>query len=116
MYAAHAVVEMVLGAVKLRGSYSSVVLPPGAEKFARHHGVALLSLALLGALALGRGLVNTEAGEVVSLVLASFHTGAVLVMVHAMNAKVVFLHAPFAVGFAWHAAYVRRRKPVRVTA
>ena len=52
LYAAHAALELVLGGVKLRGTYKGVDMPPGTEKFVRHHGVSLLAIALLGFLAM----------------------------------------------------------------
>lgn len=112
IYLAHSVLELVLGAVKLRGTYSGLDMPPAAAKFARHHGVSLLSLSLLGFLVLSRRLVHTETGNLVSVVLTCFHAGAVAVMVHALNTKVVLLHAPFAVAFAWH-AFASGPRPAR---
>ena len=103
LYLAHVLLELVLGAVKLRGTYSGVVVPSAAAKFARHHGVSLLALTLLGALVLTRGLVSTPTGQVASITLAFFHAGCVAVMVHAEHWPVVFIHLPFALGFAWHA-------------
>ena len=104
LYLVHTLLELVLGAVKLRGTYSGLEnMPDGAAKFARHHGVALLSLSLLGAETLRRRLVHTEAGTMVSGVLAGFHTGAVVVMLHAAHLKVVYIHLPLAIGFAVHA-------------
>ena len=43
------------------------------------------------------------------MALAFFHAGAVAIMVHAINPKVVLLHAPWAIGFGWHAWSLRRR-------
>ena len=116
LYVVHTVLELVLGGIKLRGTYSGMTMPPGAERFARHHGVSLLALALLGGLALrGRSsqpphdrLCHTDTGAVVSTALAFFHAGAVLVMLHALlttgaGLNVVLLHTPFAVAFTWHA-------------
>ena len=116
LYVVHTVLELVLGSIKLRGTYSGMTMPPGAERFARHHGVSLLALALLGGLALrGRSsqpphdrLCHTDTGAVVSTALAFFHAGAVLVMLHALlttgaGLNVVLLHTPFAVAFTWHA-------------
>ena len=116
LYVAHTLLELVLGGVKLRGTYSGMTMPPGAERFARHHGISLLALALLGGLVL-RGcssqpphdrLCHTDTGAVVSTVLAFFHAGAVLIMLHALHTtgaglNVVLLHTPFAVAFTWHA-------------
>ena len=48
LYQAHAALELVLGGIKLRGTYKGVVMPLGTEKFVRHHGVSLLAIALLG--------------------------------------------------------------------
>ena len=103
LYLAHALLEFALGGIKLRGTYSGIPdMPPAGAKFARHHGCALLALALLGFLVWQRKLVHTETGAVVSLVLAAFHSACVLVMVHALNLKVVLIHAPFAVAFIIH--------------
>ena len=115
LYVVHTVLELGLGAIKLRGTYSDMMTPPGAERFVRHHGVSLLALALLGGLALrGRSslpphdrLCHTDTGSVVSTALAFFHAGAVLVMLHAVlttgaGLNVVLLHTPFAVAFTWH--------------
>jgi hypothetical protein len=115
LYVVHTVLELVLGFIKLRGTYSGMTTPPGAERFVRHHGVSLLALALLGGLALrGRSslpphdrLCHTDTGSVVSTALAFFHAGAVLVMLHAVlttgtGLNVVLLHTPFAVAFTWH--------------
>ena len=100
--------ELVLGAIKLRGTYSGLDMPPAAAKFARHHGVSLISLSLLGFLVISRRLTQGATGELVSLVLACFHAGAVAVMIHALNVKVVLMHLPFAVGFAWHSFVARK--------
>ena len=48
LYQAHAALELVLGGMKLRGTYKGVDMPLGTEKFVRHHGVSLLAIALLG--------------------------------------------------------------------
>uniref|UniRef100_A0A7S3AF75 Uncharacterized protein n=1 Tax=Haptolina ericina TaxID=156174 RepID=A0A7S3AF75_9EUKA len=110
IYICHSLLELVLGAIKLRGTYSELTTPPEAAKFVRHHGIALLSLSLLGFLVLYRRLVHTATGELASWVLAFFHASAVAVMVHALNAKVVILHLPFAVAFAWHALRPKNRE------
>ena len=39
LYLTHFLLELVLGAIKLRGTYSGFDMPAGADKFARHHGV-----------------------------------------------------------------------------
>lgn len=102
LYVMHFVVELILGAIKLRGTYSGVECP-GIAKFARHHGVSLLALAALGGLVLYRRLEHTVTGEVASSALAVFHAGTMGVMIHALNFKVVAIHAPFALAFGWHA-------------
>ena len=104
LYLGHTALELVLGGIKLRGTYSDVLIPEGAEKYVRHHGVALLALALLGGLVVWRRQESTQAGTLASLVLSFFHAGAVAVMAHALSPKVLLLHLPFAAGFACHAA------------
>ena len=103
LYIAHALLELVLGAVKLRGTYSGISMPPEAAKFAQHHGISLLALALLGGECARRDLIHTPTGALCSLVLCFFHTGAVIVMAFHSNTAVVLTHAPFALGFAVHA-------------
>ena len=76
LYLAHTLLELVLGLLKLRGRYHHeppASKPPRSQMYTRHHGASLLSHALLGALVLWRGLVDTETGLITSLVLASFH-------------------------------------------
>jgi hypothetical protein len=104
IYIAHALVELVLGALKLRGSYAGLTMPDEATKFARHHGMALLALALLSGECARRGLTSTAAGGLCSLVLCFFHTGAVAVMTYDLHLEAVALHVPFAAAFAVHAA------------
>ena len=104
LYYAHALVELVLGALKLRGSYTGVTMPVDTAKFVRHHGVALLALALLSGECARRGLVSTSAGSLCSLVLCFFHTGAVAVMMYDLHFGPVALHIPFAALFAIHTA------------
>jgi len=113
LYIAHTLLELVLGAVKLRGRYSAMETPLGAERFVRHHGISLLSLALLGGLVYTKRLVHTPLGSVASATLAFFHAAAVLVMCHAWlqtgeGLNVAFTHTPFAIGFALHAAFGSR--------
>uniref|UniRef100_A0A7S2IQ71 Uncharacterized protein n=1 Tax=Haptolina brevifila TaxID=156173 RepID=A0A7S2IQ71_9EUKA len=103
LYVVHTVFETVLGLMKMRGTYAGVTMALGAEKFARHHGVALLALAALGGEVLRRKLCHTTTGEVASSALTVFHAGAAAVMMHAAAFKTVALHVPFAVGFARHA-------------
>jgi len=79
-YAAHALTELILGALKLRGRYAHEA--PGSRSgkskmYVRHHAASLLAHALLGALVLHAGLVDTRVGQGASLVLATFHGGAV---------------------------------------
>ena len=114
LYVLHTLMELALGAVKLRGRHSGFDMPPGAAKYAQHHGVSLLALSLLGALVLQRGQVQTETGALVSSALAAFHAGAVCVMLLNLpgGAKVALMHAPFAIGFAWH-ALSRPSRPAR---
>ena len=83
LFLAHFLLELVLGAVKLRGTYSGVTLPDGTERFVRHHGVSLLAIALLGGLVWWRKLADTQTGSLASVVLAAFHAGCVAVMCHA---------------------------------
>ena len=104
LYVTHALVELVLGALKLRGSYAGLTMPDEATKFARHHGMALLALALLSGECVRRGLASTAAGGLCSFVLAFFHTGAVAVMTYELHFEAVALHVPFAAAFAIHAA------------
>lgn len=106
LYVAHTLLEFVLGAIKLRGKYAGfdiAACAPGAEKFARHHGVALLSLAALGEEVLRRRLCHSTTAEVISAALAVFHWGCVLVMLQAWSLHTLAMHLPFAIGFTWHA-------------
>ena len=48
VFLAHFFLELGLGLLKLRGKYAGFDAPAGMGKFARHHGVSLLSLALAG--------------------------------------------------------------------
>ena len=104
LYYLHALVEFVLGAIKLRGKYAGVAMPVEAAKFARHHGVALIALALLSGECARRRLVSTPAGLLCSLVLSFFHTGAIAVMIYDLHLGPVALHIPFAAAFAIHTA------------
>ena len=111
LYLAHAVLELVLGVLKLRGRYQHETpgqRSPRSAMYVRHHGFALLSLAYLGALVWWRGLVNTTVGGDVSIVLMLFHGGAVFAFRPAWEAgaiptaKLLLPHFPFAFGFLWH--------------
>jgi hypothetical protein len=115
LYAAHTCLELVLGLMKLRGRYQHE--QPGqrsarSEMYVRHHASALLSLALLSALTQTKGLIDSEAGEIVNAVLGCFHTGAVLSFAHAWArsrsfpaVKVLVPHGPFAVAFVLAAVW-----------
>ena len=59
LFLAHFLLELALGAVKMRGTYSGTTMPEGTERFVRHHGVSLLAIALLGGLVWWRRLANT---------------------------------------------------------
>ena len=104
LYLLHFLVELILGAIKMRGTYSGLdaSCAPSIAKFARHHGVSLMALALLSFEVWRRDLIRTPTGSIVSLVLAFFHTGTMLVMIHAINIRVVLIHVPFAAGFWMH--------------
>ena len=111
LYLAHTVLELVLGALKLRGRYHHEAAgskPAKSQMYTRHHGFSLLSIALLGALILRAGLVNHEAGWIASVVMFAFHGGAVAAFLYTYAegaipfSKVLVPHAPFAVGFAMH--------------
>ena len=111
LYLSHAVLELALGLIKLRGRYSHEVgvKPPRAQMYVRHHGFSLLALSLLGALTWQRGLAHdARCGGMVSAVLAVFHGGACLSFFAAWAegaipaAKVVVPHGPWAAAFAWH--------------
>ena len=104
-YAAHALTELILGALKLRGRYAHEA--PGSRSgkskmYVRHHAMSLLAHALLGALVLHAGLVDTRVGQGASLVLATFHGGAVGAAFTAFAGgelpvwKVFVPHSPFA--------------------
>jgi hypothetical protein len=127
LFIAHAFLEFGLGAIKLRGTYAGLqtcgteaaaisdvpappCMPPEAAKFARHHGICILALGLLGGECARRQLVQTEFGKLTALVLGFFHAGCTLVMVQAINLKVVAMHAPFAIGFLWHALAAREHR------
>ena len=112
LYLAHVLLELALGAIKLRGRYAHEA--PGSRSarsamYVRHHAASLLSLALLGWLVWRADAVDTPAGQSASAVLCVFHGGAVAAFVHAWAggaiplAKVVVPHLPFAVAFAVHA-------------
>ena len=108
LYVLHAIVELVLGALKIyKGGYTALDLPADAARFARHHGVSLLCLGALGAECVRRRLIETETGALCSFVLFLFHAGTATVMAYHAHLPTLAMHAPFAVGFAWHAATVR---------
>ncbi|KAL3894831.1 MAG: hypothetical protein SGPRY_013697, partial [Prymnesium sp.] len=106
LYLSHALLELPLGLIKLRGRYAHEApasRPLRSHMYTRHHAVSILSLALLAALLLARGLVDSEAGQLCSLVLMSFHAGAVLVFAYTWRqgaiplSKVIIPHLPFAI-------------------
>ena len=100
LFLVHTLLECGLGVVKLRGKYAGFTMPDGAEKFARHHGISLLSLSLLGALVLLRRTSSKEEGQLAALVLAFFHVGCVCVR---PAITVLLMHGVLALGFMWHA-------------
>uniref|UniRef100_A0A7S0JM76 Uncharacterized protein n=1 Tax=Calcidiscus leptoporus TaxID=127549 RepID=A0A7S0JM76_9EUKA len=111
LYVSHALLELLLGALKLRGRYAherGKYREPRSAMYTRHHGCSLLSLSMLGALIWMRGLVDLEAGAIASACLALMHGGAVASFVIAWVqgaipfVKVIVPHAPFALGFTWH--------------
>ena len=112
LYLAHTVLELILGMLKLRGRYAHeagrAVRPERDRMYVRHHGFSLLALAQLGGIVWWRSATATELGAVASIVLATFHGGAVLAFAYtfslgAVDLKKVFIpHAPFAVAFALH--------------
>mmetsp|Transcript_19394 Transcript_19394/g.60579 ORF Transcript_19394/g.60579 Transcript_19394/m.60579 type:complete len:133 (-) Transcript_19394:164-562(-) len=113
LFFAHTVLETVLGAMKLRGRYEGQTAAGPEAKFVRHHGVCLLSLALLAACTLLRREVDAPTGGLVSAVLCFFHTAATAVHAHAFalgsakSLSTMMMHLPFAVGFAFDALRTR---------
>lgn len=112
LYVAHTLAELGLGLVKLRGHYAHEDVgdrPLQSQLYVRHHGAALLALALLGGLVWRRNLVHTETGQIASAALAVFHLGAVAANAYAWlqgavrATKILVPHGPFAVAFVWHA-------------
>jgi len=105
LFLVHAVLELVLGAMKLRGRYEGQKEAGPEAKFIQHHGVALLALALLGAVVWYRKLGDTETGRLASTVLCFFHAGAAAVHAHAWSAgshksaSTLAMHLPFALAF-----------------
>jgi hypothetical protein len=105
IYALHTILETVLGMIKMRGRYSGDKVAGPQAKFIRHHGIALLSLALLGGLVWRQKLIETPTGRIASSTLCFFHAGAALVHVHAFvagstaSAATAAMHLPFAVAF-----------------
>lgn len=100
VFTLHTLLELFLGAIKvIKGGYKGFEMPPGGEKFAMHHGVSLMSLALLGGLVLHRRSWSMEEGFMVSLVLCCFHAGCVAIR---PDAAVLLLHGLLAIGFAYH--------------
>lgn len=119
LFIAHAVLELVLGAMKIRGRYEGQAVAGPEAKFIRHHGVALLALAILGGLVWWRKLVETETGRLASTVLFAFHGGAAAVHAHAWvagsvkSAATFAMHLPFAIGFLLDALCMRPAVPTK---
>lgn len=112
VYLTHSALELVLGAIKLRGRYQHEAVGsrlPRSEMYTRHHGASILSLALLSWLVYSAGEIHSAVGRGASLVLAVFHGGAVLSFLYAYAhgaipiSKVIIPHTPYALAFAWHA-------------
>ena len=112
LYMTHALLELALGAIKLRGRYAHET--PGSRSarsamYVRHHGFSLLALALLGFCVLVNGDVHTLIGAYNSLAFFLFHGGACAAFSLAWAdgaipfRKVCVPHLPWAVGFAAHA-------------
>ena len=112
LYLAHTLLEIALGAIKLRGRYAHEA--PGSkskrnEMYCRHHAASLLAHALLGWLVYANDSVDTSEGRGASMVLFVFHGGAVAAFLYTWAqgaiplSKVVVPHLPFAIGFAVHA-------------
>ena len=112
LYLAHVLLELVLGAIKLRGRYSHEAPASRTVRsamYVRHHAFSLLALALMGWHVWTNDLVHTHIGRMMSQVLLVFHGGAVVAFTYAWIGnsiplgKVVVPHLPFAVAFAVHA-------------
>ena len=110
LFLSHTFLEVVLGAMKLRGRYQHE--PPGSrvprsQMYTRHHGFSILALALLSGLACFRGTDSTF-GRDVSAVLVVFHGGSVVSFSIAWMdgaiplSRVVVPHAPYAIAFLAH--------------
>ena len=111
LYLAHTLLEVVLGAIKLRGRYQHQTrgaIDARSQMYIRHHGFSLLALALCGYYVWQHDLADTPTGVACSTALAVFHGGAVLSFSLAYLegaipfAKVIIPHAPFAVLFGVH--------------
>ena len=108
LFTAHSLLETGLGAVKVvKGGYKDFDMPPGGEKFARHHGVSLLSIALLGLCVLLRRSWLEPEGLMASIVICAFHTGCVLI---GPSPAVLLLHGSLAVGFGCYSVMARSSK------
>ena len=110
LYALHALLETVAFVLIFpKGAYPSeskgekMVSPtfPGAKGRKRTHALGLLALAILGALVLAHGLVDTQTGLIASQSLLVFHAGCSSLDL-ASGKRTYFVHYPFAVGFAAH--------------
>ena len=108
VFTLHTLLELFLGAIKvIKGGYKGFEMPPGGEKFAMHHGVSLMSLALLGGLVLHRRSWSMEEGLMVSLVLCCFHAGCVAIR---PDTAVLLLHGSLAIGFAYHSVATEQQQ------
>ena len=106
LFTAHTLLEAGLGAVKVsKGGYKGFDMPPGGEKFARHHGVSLMSLALLGACVLARRSWSEPEGYLASIVICAFHAGCVFI---GPSPAVLLLHGSLAVGFGTYLVMPKR--------
>ena len=115
LFIAHSILELILGSIKLRGRYEDQPAAGPEAKFIRHHGVSLVSLALLGALVWWKRLIETETGRLASCVLCFFHAAASAVHAHALfsgstkSASTLAMHLPFALAFLFDATRTRKQ-------
>ena len=93
LYLSHTALEVVLGAIKLRGRYQHEAAgsrSPRSEMYTRHHGSSILALALLSYLVYTHDCIDSDIGRSASCVLAVFHWGAVLSFLH-LGSRLWFL-------------------------
>ena len=112
LFLSHAILELVLGAIKLRGRYAHETPSSRSARsamYVRHHAFSLLALSLLGYFVWRDDAADTPAGRDASWIFFVFHGGAVAAFTHAWAngaiplGKVVVPHLPFAVAFLAHA-------------